>query len=233
MKAIILAGGKGTRLKPYTITIPKPLVPIGDYSILEIVVRRLKKYGFTDIVLTVNHMNELIKAYFKNGGQFGVNITYSEEDGPLGTAGPLSLLKDAGEDFLVMNGDILTDLDFSDLVRYHRSGSQLATVTTFKKEIKLSLGALELGEDKTIQRYIEKPTLKYNVSTGVYIFNKKVIESIPKDTHFDLPQLITRLIEEKESVKVYEFGGLWFDIGTPSDYEEAVQVFNKDTGRFL
>jgi len=233
MKAVVLAGGKGTRLKPYTITIPKPLVPIGDYSILEIVIRRLKKYGFTDIVLTVNHMNELIKAYFKDGEQFGVKITYSEEGEPLGTAGPLTLLGDVGEDFLVVNGDILTDLDFAELADYHKKGAHAATVATFKKEVQLRLGALELDSDKGIRKYIEKPRLTYDVSTGVYIFNKKVMAHIPKKKYFDLPQLITRLIEKKEHIKVYEFEGLWFDIGTPSDYEEAVQTFNKDNSRFL
>ncbi|MBL7129823.1 MAG: NTP transferase domain-containing protein [Candidatus Omnitrophica bacterium] len=233
MKVVILAGGKGTRLKPYTITIPKPLVPIGKFSILEIVIRQLKKYGFEDIILTVNHMSELIKAYFKDGKKFGVKIEYSIEKKLLGTAGPLSLIGDISEEFLVINGDILTNLDFSKLVDYHKRGTQIATLVTFKKKVPINLGVLEIGRDRTVRKYIEKPSLSYNASTGIYVFNKRVLSYIKKNRHFDLPELVKLLIKKGIDVKVYEFGGLWFDIGTPSDYEEAIQTFKKNRSMFL
>jgi len=233
MKAVILAGGKGTRLKPYTVTIPKPLVPIGDYPILEIVIRQLKKYGFEDIILTVNHMSELIEAYFKNGERFGVRIKYSKEESPLGTAGPLSLIDDIGEDFLVINGDILTNLDFSKLVNYHKKEKQIATIATFKKKISVDLGVLKISKTKTVKEYIEKPVLAYNVSTGIYVFNKRVLPFIKKDKHFDLPELVRLLTKNTKGVKVYEFRGSWFDIGTPSDYEEATEFFKQKSSLFI
>lgn len=233
MKAVILAGGKGTRLKPYTITIPKPLVPIGDYPILEIVIRQLRKHGFKDIILTVNHMSELIEAYFKDGEKLGVRIEYSKEETPLGTAGPLSIIEDIGEDFLVMNGDILTDLDFSKLVKYHKKGKQIATIVTFKKQVSIDLGVLKINKDKTVKEYIEKPTLFYDVSTGIYIFNKKVLAFIKKNKRFDLPELVRLLSRNPNGAKVYEFAGAWFDIGTPSDYEEATEFFKKNSKLFI
>lgn len=233
MKAVILAGGKGTRLKPYTITIPKPLVPIGDYPILEIVIRQLRKHGFKDIILTVNHMSELIEAYFKDGEKFGVKIKYSKEETPLGTAGPLSLIEDISEDFLVMNGDILTDLDFTKLIEYHKKGKHTATIVTFKKKISIDLGVLKINKDKTVKEYIEKPTLSYDVSTGIYIFNKKVLSFIEKNRRFNLPELVRLLTKNSEAVKVYEFEGAWFDIGTPSDYEEATEFFKKNSKLFI
>lgn len=233
MKVIILAGGKGTRLKPYTVTIPKPLVPIGDHPILEIVIRRFKKSGFRDIVLSVNHMSELIKSYFGDGRKLGVNISYSLEDQPLGTAGPLALVKSPGDDFIVINGDILTDVDFSKLVRYHKTGGQTATLVSFEKEVPVDLGTLELGGKCIVKRYIEKPTLKYNASAGIYVFKKKVLGYITKGCRMDLPELIMKLLRDGEEVRAYEHEGLWFDIGSPSDYEEAMESFNEHSKLFL
>jgi len=233
MKAVILAGGKGRRLKPYTLTIPKPLVPVGDYSILEIVIRRLKKFGFRNIVLAVNHMNELIESYFKDGRRFGVKIEYSIEKKALGTAGPLSLIDKISDEFLVMNGDILTDLNFAELVAYHKKSGQAATVVSAKKNVPIDLGVLEVADDSKIRGYTEKPTLSYDVSTGIYIFNRKVTSYVKKNRHFDLPDLIRLLIKKGEDVKVYPFKGRWFDIGTPSDYQEAQRVFNKGKDIFL
>jgi len=233
MKVVILAGGKGTRLKPYTITIPKPLVPIGDYPILEIVIKQLRKHGLKDIILTVNHMSELIEAYFKDGEKFGVKIEYSKEEMPLGTAGPLSLIEDISEDFLVINGDILTNLDFSKLVEYHKKWKQIATIVTFKKKVSIDLGVLKINKDKTVKEYIEKPTLSYDVSTGIYVFNKKVLSFIKKNKRFDLPELVRLLTKNTEGVKVYEFTGAWFDIGTPSDYEGATEFFKENSDLFI
>ncbi len=233
MKVIILAGGKGTRLKPYTISIPKPLVPIGEYPILEIVIRRLKKCGFDDIVLSVNHMSELIKSYFGDGKKLGVNIRYLVEDQPLGTAGPLSLMRKTGNDFIVINGDVMTDLDFSKLTAYHKDGGQIATVVSFRKKVSVDLGILETGKGGLIKRYIEKPTLKYDVSAGIYVFKKKVLSYVNKGRRMDLPELVMRLVKEGEKVKAYNHNGLWYDIGTPSDYEKATEKFTRNRKLFL
>jgi NDP-sugar pyrophosphorylase family protein len=233
MKAIILAGGKGTRLKPYTISIPKPLVPIGDHPILEIVIKQFRKYGFIDIVLSVNHMSELIRAYFGDGEKLGVNIEYSLEEKPLGTAGPLSLIKDPGEDFIVINGDILTDLDFSKLVKYHKKGPQIATVVSFKREVLIDLGILQMDKKNFVENYIEKPVLKYDISAGIYVFKKSALAYIDKGRHMDLPGLIMRLVKGGERVNAYNHNGLWFDIGTSSDYEEAAKSFSENRSLFL
>lgn len=233
MKVIILAGGKGTRLNPYTIVIPKPLVPIGEYPILEVVIRRFKKCGFKDIVLSINHMSELIKSYFGNGKKLGVNIKYLMEDKPLGTAGPLSLLRDTGDNFIVINGDVMTDLDFSKLTAYHKNGGQIATVVSFKKKIPVDLGVLEAGSNGLIKEYIEKPILKYDVSAGIYVFKKKVLSYVDKGRHMDLPELIMRFVNAGERVKAYSHRGLWYDIGTPSDYEEAMEKFKRNSGLFI
>jgi NDP-sugar pyrophosphorylase family protein len=233
MKVIILAGGKGTRLKPYTISIPKPLVPIGGYPILEIVIRRFKKCGFDDIVLSVNHMSELIKSYFGTGRKLGVKLRYLMEDQPLGTAGPLSLLKGTGDNFIVINGDVMTDLDFSKLTAYHKNGGQTATVVSFRKKVFVDLGVLETGRDGLIKRYIEKPTLKYDVSAGIYVFKKRALGYVDKGRRMDLPELVTRLINNGEDVRAYNHNGFWYDIGTPSDYEEATKKFTRNSRLFL
>ncbi|MDD5680405.1 MAG: sugar phosphate nucleotidyltransferase [Candidatus Omnitrophica bacterium] len=233
MKVIILAGGKGTRLKPYSISIPKPLVPMGEYPILEIVIRRFKKYGFNDIVLSVNHMSELIKSYFGDGKKLGVKLRYLMEDQPLGTAGPLSLLKETGDNFIVINGDVMTNLDFSKLIAYHKDGGQIATVVSFRKKVSVDLGVLETGKGGLVKRYIEKPTLKYDVSAGIYVFKKKVLAYVNKGRRMDLPDLVMRLVKEGESVRTYNHSGLWYDIGTPSDYEEATIKFMRNSKLFL
>jgi len=233
MNVIILAGGKGTRLKPYTVSIPKPLVPVGDHPILEIVIKRLKTQGFRDIILSVNHMSELIRSYFGSGKKLGVNIKYSLEASPLGTAGPLALVRNAGDNFIVMNGDLLTDLDFTRLVKYHKAFGQISTLVSYKKKVSVDLGTLELDRDRTVKKYVEKPVLEYNASAGIYVFNRKALSYIEKGRRMDLPGLIMRLLKEGETVKAYDHNGLWFDIGTPSDYEEAVNIFNKNKKLFL
>ena len=221
MKSIILAGGKGTRLKPYTTVFPKPLMPIGDKPILEIVIRQLKSHGFGEAIITVGHLAELIMTFFGDGSKLGVKIKYSREDKPLGTVGGLGLIKkELNETFLMMNGDVLTTLNYSDLVNYHKRNGAIATIALNKRDVKIDFGVVEL-EDNSILKYIEKPKIDYLVSMGVYVFDPKVLEYIRANGYLDFPDLIKELISNGEIVKGYVYDGYWLDIGRPDDYERA------------
>lgn len=223
MEAIILAGGKGRRLQPYTAVFPKPLMPVGESPILEIIVKQLKGHGFMQLTFAVGHLAGLIQAYFDDGRQFGVQINYSLEEKPLGTAGPLSLIGPPQDDFLVMNGDVLTDLDFGNLMQSHRDSNCIATLAVFTKQVPISLGVLELDENRVVG-YTEKPTLHYPVSTGIYCFRPDILNYLPKNKRFDLPDLVTELIASGEKVNAYSFDGHWLDIGRPEDYEKALEI---------
>lgn len=233
MQAIILAGGKGTRLAPYTMVFPKPLMPIGDMPILEIVIRQLKKHGFTKIVLAVGYLSGLIEAYFGDGSKWGVQITYSREDQPLGTAGPIALLDDLDENFLVMNGDLLTNIDYSDLMLRHIESGALSTVSIYTKDVPINLGILELDKDSKIVNYIEKPTLKYKVSMGIYAFNKDILHFIIRGKYLDLPELIKALIQKNKNVSGYMFEGYWMDIGRHEDYSKVLEEFESMKDKLL
>ena len=233
MKAIILAGGKGTRLAPYTTVFPKPLMPINDHPILEIVIRQLASYGFNDLTIAVGHLAELIEAFFGNGKKFGVTIEYSKEDKPLGTVAPLSLIKNIPEYFLLMNGDVLTTLDYKKLVQHHINNKGMVTVAMHKKEINIDLGVMEFDSDKVLTRYTEKPTMDYQVSMGIYVFNKDVLRYIPEDTYFDFPDLIQVLLKNGKKVICYPSDDYWLDIGRGEDYQKANEVFSKLKDQFL
>lgn len=222
MKTVILAGGKGTRLKPYTIVFPKPLVPIGDKTILEIVIRQLKSYGFDDITIAVGHLAELIMAFFNDGSKYGLEIKYIREDKPLGTAGSLALMKeDLKEAFLMMNGDVLTTLNYSDFVNYHKEKGAAATIALNRRLVKIDFGVPKTDGDSNIVEYIEKPEIEYLVSMGIYIFEPCVLDYIKPNEYMDFPDLIKRLISNGEIVKGYVYDGYWLDIGRPDDYEKA------------
>ena len=228
MKAVILAGGKGTRLKPYTTVFPKPLMPINDKPILEIVIRQLKSHGFGEIIITVGHLSELIITFFGDGGKFDVKIEYSREDKPLGTAGGLGLIKkELNETFLMMNGDVLTTLNFSDLVSYHKRNDAIATIALNKREVYIDFGVVELDDSDSIAGYIEKPKIEYLVSMGVYVFDPRVLEYIRPNEYLDFPDLIKELISNGETVKGYIYEGYWLDIGRPDDYEKANSEIDK------
>ena len=233
MQAVILAGGKGTRLRPYTTAFPKPLMPIGDHPILEVVVKQLTNYGFSNIVIAVGHLKELIQAFLNNGEKWGVDISYSVEDKPLGTAAPLKLIKDLQDDFLVMNGDVLTNLAFDNFYQYHKDNDALCTIAMFKKPVNIDLGVLKTNEDNRLYDYIEKPILNYNVSMGVYAFKKEVLNYIPENEYLDFPNLIKELLRNNEEVLGYPFNGYWLDIGRPEDYELATDEFEKHKSEFL
>lgn len=232
MQAIILAGGKGTRLKPFTTNFPKPLVPIDDMPILEVVLRQLKNYGFTDIVITVNHLADLIMAFFGNGEKLGLNITYSLESSPLGTAGPISLIDNLDDNFLVMNGDILTTLNFKDLYDYHFSNKNDISISTYKREEKIHLGVLE-SENDDFKKYIEKPIYYFDVSMGIYMVNKKMKHFIQAGTKVDMPDLITLAKDNECKIKCYRGDYFWLDIGRVDDFEYANEIFCEKKKMFL
>ncbi|MBI2139358.1 NTP transferase domain-containing protein [Candidatus Woesearchaeota archaeon] len=237
MKAAILAGGKGTRLKPYTTVIPKPLMPIGDRAIIEVVIAQLKKNGFTDITLAVGYLSELFMAYFGDGQKHGVPIKYSKEDKPLGTSGPLGQIKGLTEAFLVMNGDILTDLNYKDLMSYHKKHKAAVTIAVHQRKVPIDYGIIEVGNGQEVRGYTEKPTLQYTVSIGINVMEPKVIgiirEAVEQQGKLDFPDLIKILISRKEKVIAYPFEGYWLDIGRPDDYAIAVEEFSKNPSRFL
>ncbi len=225
MKVIILAGGKGTRLAPYTISFPKPLVPIGDMPIIEVVLRQLKRAGAEQVTVSVGHLAELLMAFLGKGEKVGLPIDYVREDKPLGTVGPLRLVADLPENFLLMNGDILTDLDYAGLFREHVASGARVSIATYKKKVNIDLGVLVSDASGRINQYIEKPTYEYDVSMGVYAVNRAVLRHIPEGQYFDFPMLIHALLASGEHVRSAPFSGTWLDIGRPSDYEDAQRTF--------
>src|SRR5512134_448433 len=175
MKAVVLAGGKGTRLTPYTKILPKPLMPIGDMPILEVLLRQVKASGVEDVVLTVGHLSELLKAFFQDGHQWGLNICYSYEEKPLGTAGPVALVNGLEETFLVTNGDVLTTLNLKDLIGFHKQQKAIATIASHQRQVHIDFGVLQMNGDCTVIGYNEKPNIDYVVSMGLYVFEPKVL----------------------------------------------------------
>jgi NDP-sugar pyrophosphorylase family protein len=226
MEAIILAGGRGTRLMPYTAVIPKPIVPVGDKAIMEIVIRQLATCGVNRIIVAVNHLANLIMAYFGNGEGFGVHIDYSLEDQPLGTIGPLKLIEDLPEQFLVMNGDILTDLNFKEFFNQHKKSKAIATIATYERNVKIDFGVLNYnGETGKIYSFAEKPNHHYCVSMGVYAFSRNILKYVPEKKPYGFDQLMSDMIAKKEDVRAYPFSGYWLDIGRPDDYERASREY--------
>ena len=230
-RAIILAGGKGTRLKPYTISLPKPLVPVGEMPILEIIIRQLKKNGFNHITLTVNHLAEIIKAFFGDGSKWDIQIDYTLELKPLSTMGPLSLISDLPEDFLVMNGDVLTDLDFNAFYQNHIVENNNFTIASYKRIEKIDYGVLESNGQNKLVKFDEKPEYEFLVSMGIYMVNKKVVDCIPKNMFFGFDHLMKVLIERKEYPTIFKHTGYWLDIGRPDDYERA--IFDSDNSKLF
>lgn len=231
--AIILAGGKGTRLRPYTITMPKPLVPVGDVPILEIIIQQLRKSGFKRIIITVNHQADLIKAYFGDGSKWGLNIEYSMEDKPLGTMGPLKLIKDLPENFLVMNGDILTDLNYAEFLEKHIESKAIYTICGYKRIHQVDYGVLHVNEAGKLCGFEEKPKLHYSVSMGVYAVSREILMYIPENEYFGFDSLMQKLINNGESVTVDPYDGYWLDIGRPEDYMKATEDFEEKKDCFI
>jgi len=227
-RAIVLAGGRGTRLAPYTSVLPKPLMPIGDQAILEIVVEQLGAHGVTDITFCVGYLSHLIRTVFDNRVNGHAKIRYVHEQQALGTAGPLRLVDGLEETFIVMNGDILTTLDYRDLVRHHVEMGNAVTIATRERTIKIDYGVLGVETERTrsrIVRFDEKPEIRSTVSMGIYVFEPWVLDYVPPDQHFDFPELIQSLLISGETVGSYPFHGTWFDIGREDDYALAVKAW--------
>src|SRR5436853_1486319 len=230
---VILAGGKGTGRIPYTTALPKPLMPVGEYPILDILLRQLSTQGFRRITLAVGHLAGLIQAYFKEGQDWGVDLDYAYETTPLGTAGPIAKLPRHERALLVLNGDLLTTLDFAKLVRFHYENRAVATIGTKRRSETVQFGVIETGPSGTITEYKEKPTIDYLVSMGIYVFSPAVREYIPRSQKFDFPELVQRLLTNKQPVLAYESEAYWMDIGRPDDYQQANEDFPKMEGAFL
>ena len=225
MKAVILAGGLGTRLEPFTRVIPKPLLPIGDKSVLEIQISLLKKYGFDEIFLATNYRSEYFESFFGDGSKFGVKLKVSQETKALGTVGPLKLLeKELNDNFLVMNGDILTLLDFGKFMEFAKAQKSLLTVGVKELITPFAFGNI-FSEGDIVTGIQEKPDIKMNILAGVYSFNPEVLRNIPQDTYFGMDFLIKSMLAEKKSVSKYQISEYWLDIGRMDDFEKAQDIY--------
>lgn len=233
MRAVILAGGRGTRLAPYTYVLPKPMMLVGDTAILEILLRQMKRAGINHVVLTVGHLAGLMQAFFQDGQQFDLDITYSFEPKPLGTAGPLAMVPDLDQTFLVSNGDVLTLMDINDLFDFHRQKGGICTIAMHERQVKVELGVIETDNNHQIKGYIEKPSFDFRVSMGLYVFEPEVLKYIPKGEYLDFPDLIHKLLDAGEKVIGYPFDGYWMDLGNPEDYAQANRDFERMRGQFL
>jgi len=233
MKAVILAGGKGTRLRPYTVSFPKPLVPIGDYPILEVIVRQLARQGFTGITISTGHLAELIEAYFGDGSRWGVTIDYVREEHPLNTAGALELVGEQDDDFLVMNGDVLTTLDYATLVAEHRRRGVEASVATKRREQMVDFGVVEIAEDGLLDRWNEKPRFSYDVSMGVYVLSEAARKLVREGESLGMPDLLLRVKDSGGGVYCHRCECEWLDIGRVDDYQRAQEVFEESQALYL
>ena len=235
-RAVILAGGAGTRLRPYTTVLPKPLMPVGDRPILDVVVRQLHRHGFERITIATGHLAELIEAFFGDGSRYDIPIDYYREDEPLGTVGALAMNDGLDEDFLVMNGDIITDMDYGAFFDGHGEGDSAATIATTHRDVQISLGVLkfdESGDPTRLTGYDEKPTVEYQASMGVYCFSPRVREQIEPGTRLDFPDLVLRLIAAGDVVRAWPSTDYWLDIGRHEDYERAIDEFERVRDRML
>lgn len=233
MQAVILAGGKGTRLRPYTTVLPKPLMPIGDMPVVEVIVRQLRAAGFDRLVLAVGYLPHLFRAFIGDGERFGGPIEFVLEVEPLGTAGALGLIAGLDSDFLLINGDTLTTLDYRAFMKFHREQGAIATIATKSRENRVDYGVLEVDDDQSLLRYVEKPVQKYLVSMGVNAFRADVLKYVQPNRYLDIPQLMVNLMGHGERVQCYRSDCFWLDIGRPADYERAIEIFQERRAEFL
>ena len=227
MDAVVLAGGKGTRLAPYNTVFPKPMIPLGDRPILDIIIKQLDYYRFDRIILSVGYLAELIESYYKSACKRATRskIEFVRENEPLGTVGALKLVENLNESFLVMNGDILTDMDFGKFMQFHKHHEGLLTIATYNKKVNLELGIMEVDKSHVIQSFQEKPTFNYLVSMGIYAYEPTVLEFIPNGKAFDFPQLVWDALDQKKKLVAYPSEDYWLDLGSHVDYGKAQDEF--------
>ena len=235
MKALILVGGKGTRLRPYTTVIPKPLLPVGDRPILEIILEQLRVAGVEEVILAVGHMSHLFESFFQDGKRQGIKISYSFEEKALGTAGALSNSIDRlGKDFIVMNGDLLTTLDYKKIFLYHKKNNAGGTIGTYKREVQMDYGVIEYGPDGKLLSLVEKPIYSYNFGMGINVINAKAAKNfLEKDQYLDMPDLMMSMKEDGIGVYCYQEDCFWLDMGVPDEYEKANEAFEERKEEFL
>ncbi len=222
MEAVILAGGRGTRLLPFTAVLPKPLMPVGGSPIIGIMISQLKKAGVKRITLAVNYMAEIITAVLGNGEKYGVELIYSVEKVPLGTIGPLRLIKDLPDVFFVMNGDLLTDLDYAALFRAHQESGCRLTIASYQREVKIDFGVLEVDSERNrLVGHREKPVYRFDVSMGIYVMTRELVDQVPPGIPYGVDSLALDMLRRNEPINIYPFSGYWLDIGRPDDFEKA------------
>jgi NDP-sugar pyrophosphorylase family protein len=233
MRAVILAGGLGTRLRPYTTVLPKPLVPVGERPILEHILRRLHGCGVRRVDLCVGHLGDLIQAYFSQATALpdDLELRWHWEQEPLGTAGALRLVPDLSGTFLAMNGDILTTLDYRELVAFHEQSGAALTVATHAKRVDIDLGVIETDGERIVG-YQEKPRLDYEVSMGIYAYDERALAQLPEDGPCQFPELVQRLLGAGEGVAAFRSEAEWFDIGTFAEHQRAVEALEREPDLF-
>lgn len=234
MKAVVLAGGRGTRLAPYTHILPKPMMPIGDHAILEILLRQMSRSGIRAVTLAVGHLAGLMQSYFGDGSRFGVKLDYAFEEKPLGTAGPLAFIDGLDGTFLVSNGDILTLLDINQLINFHKEQKAICTIASHKRTHQINLGVIEQRAGSTsVTGYIEKPSMHFLVSMGIYVFEPEVLHFIPRGVYYDFPTLVNALLEAGKPVACFPYDGYWRDLGNQDDYLAANEDFESMRSLFM
>jgi NDP-mannose synthase len=232
--AFILAGGQGSRLQPYTTVLPKPLMPIGDVPISEVVIHQLRDAGFCRIVMAVNHHEALLRSYFGDGSAFGVRIIYSRESSPLGTFGPVRLASDLlPENFLVMNGDLLTDLDYRAFLAGHVDSGAPLTVGVYRRVHRVADGVLEVGADGRVLSFQEKPELSFWISMGIYALNRSAFDLFPPNQPVGMDVLVTTMLGRGLTVRTHRHDSHWYDIGSPEDLSRASSVFAEQRDAFV
>jgi NDP-mannose synthase len=235
MKAVILAAGEGTRLRPYTKVLPKPLLPLGERPMLDIILRQLAYYGFTEITVTAFWLRDAIRLFLTmmQDELPNVKINYVPQDKLMGTAGGISSLAGLDETFLVMNADVLTTMNYADVMRYHKEKGAALTISKYEKKIKISLGVLQMDADNNLLGYAEKPESSYPVSMGIYVFEPSVLPYVPPNDYLDIPTLAKHLMDDQKRVVVYPFEGHWIDIGKPEDFADAQEQYERLKHEFL
>jgi NDP-mannose synthase len=233
MHAVLMAGGRGSRLAPYTTVLPKPLMPLGDRPILDVLMHQLVAFGVDGISISVGHLSGLIESWVRHQSRVAVPVQFVYEDEPLGTAGALGNIVRPDDTFLALNGDILTTLDFAELVEHNRGSGAIATMALKERSVDVQYGVVHTDVDGRVQRLEEKPQLRFRVSMGIYAMQPAICDLIEPGERIDFPDLLLRAIDRGHEVQTFPFEGYWRDIGNREDYELAIEDFEADSAQFM